>query len=76
MEPIIVDCANSGDEFTRESGTDSIHQSAAFGAEIVAHGVTGCNGFRLGVFGQEVFTLDMLGVCLFNDEVGCEHGTS
>lgn len=74
MEIVIIHSSNPGDQETRETGRDAIHQRAADGAKVVLHDITRLDGLALCELGELVAAADVGSLILANDEVGGEHG--
>jgi hypothetical protein len=69
----IINSANPRDQHSREPGRDSVHQRSTDRAEVVLHGVAAFDGLVLRELGELVTATDVLGLGVFDDEVGGEH---
>jgi hypothetical protein len=69
----IVHRANTQDTPSRERLTDTIHERAAGGAEIVGHQLARGDGARLGVSCQTVAAAEVGEMCVGDGEVRGEH---
>ena len=70
----IINGANAHDAVSRQPRADTVHERAASRTEVVGHGVTRLDGFRLAPGLQVLLAAEVLKVFVVDSEIRCKHG--
>jgi hypothetical protein len=73
LQAIIINRADARYTSAGVSAATSVHERSTDAAEAVLHVISRGNGVFLAEAREFVFAAGVFHVCVFNDEVGCEH---